>query len=271
MTDVTTVDVKNQFCTYWDGKISWLERLCLTSVRHAGFNLTVFTSTPQALRDELPDFDIVDIREVIPDTHIAYIYREQRGGLRVFSDIARLYMLLQGRGIWTDADCIFQHDVSTQASHMFGWISPKRLNNAVLYLPAQSSILNDYISSITALPLRSPWATLRVRLFRDIEILLHGNVPRDAGRSSIGPRALTYFVIKHGLQDLAVPPDVYYPVLEYQSHVLVDADDRECRSLLTHQTQIVHAWQGTLKGLGALDQNPVAGSFAASELKRIGL
>lgn len=263
--------VKKQFCTYWDGSVSWLERLSLSSVRHAGFDLTIYTYEPQALRAQLSGFDVVDIREVVPDQHIAYVYRQQRGGLRVFSDIARLYMLQQKRGIWTDADCIFQNSVATKSDYMFGWISSKRINNAVLYLPASSAILDDYLKSVTALPLRAPWATWRVQLFRELEILWHGKIPRDAGRSSIGPRALTHFVTKHRLRDFAAAREVYYPLLEHEADKLVRADDRACRAALTVDTQIIHAWQGTLKDFGALKDLPPQSSFAAAELKRIGL
>jgi hypothetical protein len=271
MTQAIIAAPKTTFCTYWDGTITWLERLCLSSVIGAGFKLKIFTSDPLALRAQLSGFDVIDIREIVPDGHIAYLYREQRGGLRVFSDIARLYMLRQAIGIWTDADCLFQPEVNTQRAYMFGWISPKRLNNAILYLPPHSAVLDDYLTAVTALPLRSPWATWRVRLFREIEILWHGKVPRDAGRSSIGPRALSHFVRKHGLLDQAVAQHVYYPLLEREAGLLVAADDRACRAKISAQTEIIHAWQGTLKGMGVLEQPPSSGSFAAAEIKRIGL
>jgi hypothetical protein len=270
MSDMTTLP-QRRFCTYWDGTVTWLERLCLSSVMHAGFGLTIFTYEPKALRSQLAGFDIVDIRELIDDQHVAYIYRQQRGGLRVFSDIARLYMLKREIGIWTDADCIFQDHVRIDRPYMFGWISPKRINNAILYLPATSAILDDYLTTLTAVPLRAPWATWRVRVFREIEILSGGKIPRDAGRSSIGPRALTYFVNKYGLRDQAQPQKCYYPLVENEAYKLVDADDRACRAALDETTEIMHAWQGTLKGLGVLEQMPPQGSFAHAEIKRLGL
>src|SRR5690606_18370024 len=100
--------------------------------------------------------------------------------------------------IWVDLDCLMLKPTMPESEHVFGFLS-KKLNNAVLRLPADSPIIDDYIQTVTADPLRTPWSTFRRRAMREIEIVFGRSQPRASVRTNIGPRALTYFAKKHDL------------------------------------------------------------------------
>ena len=261
--------MSGRICTYWQGPVSWLERLCVASMVEQGYEVEVFTNDVAALKAQGLHSVISDVRDVLPLTSPGWLYIGQPGGIRVFSDIARLAMLKHDRGVWADPDCYFQGRLTPREDHVFGWMSDTRIANGLLYLPPGSAVLDDYYSALSTVPLRAKWVNIRLRIEREWEILTGGAIPRHAGRSSVGPRALTWFLKKHGLERLAVPIATFYPVSEARTRDLIDPDDRAARDSFIDETVVVHAWQSTLRMLGALAAPPPPSSFLGQQLSRL--
>ena len=119
--------------------------------------------------------------------------------------------------------------------------------------------------------MRAPWATPRVRISRELSILCGNDFPRDIEDMSIGPRALTYFVARLGLQAHASPQARFYPLRDNETHLLIAADDRAARTMIRPETEIVHAWHGKLKQLKALDALPPATSWLGQQCAAYGI
>jgi hypothetical protein len=256
--------------SYWDGATSWAEDLCVRSMRATGHGLTIYSYDPEGLRKTGLHDDIRDAREVIGEEHPAYRYFKDRR-FTLFSNIIRLEMLRQNRGLWVDLDCYMIRPLRPASSHVYGYSSAGRLNGAVLQLPAGEPVTEDYYRGITADPLRIPWATFRRIVVREMEILMGRSQPDTRAPTNIGPRALTYYVRKHGLLHHAVPEPVFYPIPSRDTALLGDPDDRKARALITEKTVIVHLWQGYLKHFGLLKQRPPATSYLGQALAAYGM
>lgn len=255
--------------SFWGGEVTWLERLCARSMVEAGHSLTIYSYEPHALREADLPAEIRDAREIM-SRELFDSYREV-GRFALFSDVFRLQLQLQGKGIWVDLDCYVVKQLRPAGEYVFGLLAPGKLNGAVLGLPATSPMALDYISAISAVPLRTPWATFRRRLKRNLEILAGRPLPRPKDQTNIGPRALTYFAKKHDVMKHAVPQDVFYPVASKHATVFAAADDRAARAAITDRTVIVHLWRTMLKEAGLLDNLPPPTSYLGQCCQRFGL
>lgn len=255
--------------TYWDGPVSWLGRACVASMQDVGHQVTIFTADPPALKDAGFGAPLADVRDALPDTSIAYRYRE-KGLFSYFADIARLALLKRQAGVWTDADCLFLSPLRDKTEYIMGGTGDGKVNNAVLLMPHDSPVLHDYLQAITAYPMKMPWATLRRRIQRYLASFRSGEP--QITHNSIGPRALTYYVRKHRLQGFVSPPQRFYPVSPSEVACLVDPDDRTARAKIElGETLIVHAWHNSLRVRRALESPPPATSFLGQQCRRLGI
>lgn len=258
-----------RFASFWEGPITWLERLCVRSILNAGHHLTIYSYTPAALRDSGIEADIRDSREVLPESAIEHF--RSVGRYALFANIFRVELQRQGKGIWVDLDCHFLEQLYPLSPYVFGLIVPGKLNNAVLGLPLGSPMADAYMAAMTAVPLKTPWATFRRRLKRELEILLGRPLPHPSKQTNIGPRALTYFANKYGLMEHAFPQDAFYPVATNDALTLIARDDRVVQAALTQRTVLVHLWHGQLKKHGLLAELPPASSYLGQACKKFGI
>ena len=245
--------------SFWEGPISWIERLCVRSVLNAGHRLTIYTYDPQMLRKSGIEGDICDAREVLAECTVESFRSVGRHAL--FSDLFRLELQRQNKGIWVDLDCYFLKPLLPTSDYVFGLIIPGKLNGAVLGLPLGCPMAEEYMRAITTVPLRTPWATWRRRLVREAEILLGKPVPHPSKQTNIGPRALTHFATRYGLMKYAVAQHVFYPIATNDACLLVQPDDRPVHRSIREDTLIVHLWHGQLKKLGFTERLPPKGSY----------
>jgi len=253
--------------SFWQGPVGWLERLCLASVRAAGHRIELYTTDVAALRGEGLAEDVFDVRDVMDVGSAERLYLDG-GHLPLFSDIVRLRLQKLGRGMWADCDCLFLAPVAISSPVILGWYPTGRAGNSVIYLERGSPLLDDYYAGVTKVPLDVPWATRRVRLWRRLEAFVGHKLPSNPGRMAIGPRALTYFVEKHGLAASLLPASVFYPVAQADCIELVNPDDRIVSNMLRDDSLMVHAWHTNLKNAGALRDLPPPTSYLGQAYKR---
>jgi hypothetical protein len=169
-----------------------------------------------------------------------------------------------------DLDCYLLKPVVPASDFVFGFSSPKKLNNAVLRLPAGCQMINDYMRAITADPLRTPWSTFRRRVQRNAEILFGRSQPKTSVRTNIGPRALTYFARKHGVIKHAMAQPVFYAILNRETKLLAEAGD-PVSAKLPPEAVMVHLWRGRLKKLDLLSETPGGSSYLGKACKEFGI
>lgn len=250
---------KMQLVSFWDGPVSWVERLCAASMRQQGHALTLYSYNPEALAAQGLDADVCDARDVLPETDTIQRYRSAKR-FAMFANYFRLSLLRHGKGAWVDLDCLMLKPLDTKSGYLFGYSSRKKLNNAVLWLPADSPMLADYMASIWAEPLHTPWSSFGRWMKREIEILSGRSLPATMARTNVGPRALTYFARKHGVIKYAEPRDVFYAIPTASADLFFRPDDRVTERL-TPRTVLVHLWKGRIRRHGYLSEPPPATSY----------
>ncbi len=245
---------------YWDGPISWLERLSVASILEHGHTLTIYSYHPDELAKSGLHSDIRDAREVIAEDDPSYRYIPARR-FTLFTNVFRLVAQMKSLGIWVDLDCLFLKELALTDEYLFGWLSDVKLNGAILKLPAVCEMTQDYYKGISASPLRTPWSTFRRQIHREFEILIGKKEPSLKTRTNIGPRALTYYANRHDTIGFAQEKSVFYPLSSSEAPHLTTADDSFARSSVKENTIVMHAWQGKLKRENCLAAMPVASSY----------
>ena len=183
--------------SFWNGKVTWLERLCVHPMLGTGHDVEVFTSEPVKLKLEL-DCKIRDVQEVMQENTLGELYKK-RGWFAFYADMVRLELLRRNLGTWSDLDCLFLRPLDLDEEYVFGLCDEKRVNNAILHLPFDCEMLNDYHAAVNTMPLRAPWATNHIKIRRNIEIFFGQQIPTNPTKMAIGPRALSWFLKKHAL------------------------------------------------------------------------
>ncbi len=224
--------------SFWTGPITWMERLCVASARRVGHTLTVFSYDPAPLREAGLGVSVADARDV-------YICDDGLSDLRqsrpdYFSDHFRLEGMARGLGTWVDLDVVFLTPLP-DTPYLFGWENDEVIGSAVLRIPAGSDLLDSYLAYCRQRPIRPapPWWPATRRIVHTLKYHSNKWRGRKPARLLYGPVALTHFVREHGLLEMAVPPEVIYPVSRAQ--LFYDPVDR-VGGLLTPRTAVVHLW-----------------------------
>lgn len=250
--------------SFWRGPVTWIERLCVASMLEVGHRVEVFSYEPESLSKAGLECEIRDAWEVLPAPDDILPRNRGTTAEAVLSDVFRLHLMKQERGLWSDMDCLFLRPVDFQGE-IFAWQTPDLIANGVLRLSADNPALDDYIAFTQKRPVICPWWTFEKAVRMRVRYALTGtSTPPTEG--PFGPRALTYFLEKHSCQDAALNPDVFYSVPATRAADTLDPID-PVSSILSEETRIVHLWRGQLSKLPP----PPPSSFVGKHLKRLSI
>jgi hypothetical protein len=229
--------------TLWIGEsLGPIERACLMSVLRQGHPLTLYCySEPKGVPAGVT---LGDAAEILPaDQLIRY---RRGGGASIFANRFRYELQRLGKGIWVDCDLYLLAPIDFAEPHLFGRQAPDVINNAVLRLPPDSPLLPPLLALFEdrivprwmSLPAR---IAARARLWR-------------TGRSGIasmpwgttGPHAITAVAKAAGLDRLARPEEVFYPVHWRGADWIKDPKTR-LEDVVTPRTVAVHLWNEYIK------------------------
>jgi hypothetical protein len=239
-----------QVFTYWSGPVSWLERLSARTAKATGHDLTVFSYEPDELRNEGLSARIEDGREVFCDPSIDHLRRKFPSH---FSNQFRLEGLAKGIGIWCDLDLVYLRQIGSEPV-LFGWESESTICNAVLRLPADCALLQDYLALIRRrpVPYSMPWWTRRQHIRFALKRLERFVTGRSPPRFQYGPLALTHLAKQHGLDAIAAEQDVFYPLPPTKSAVSRFCDAGGVEGYITPRTRTVHSPSAAARTTGAV-------------------
>ena len=263
--------------SFWFGELSWLERLCLASFAHHGHPVHLYGYEPIA---GLPDgVEWRDAADVVPRERL--VFYKGRGTAGVFSDLFRMSLMRQQRGIWADADMYCVRPIANPPPYLFGYERAPRpdgtggsINGAVLLLPHDAPLLDDLLSVFDEgeRPLFEP----HLPPFRRLEVaarrLLGAKVPPEYMQyGATGPFALTHFVRVRGLTRFVQPTDVFYPV-PYEGIPALMRAGSSIGDAVTERTLAVHIWRSQLTDRGRAGiGTPEPGSALANLCRREGI
>ncbi|WP_149139592.1 hypothetical protein [Gemmobacter caeruleus] len=241
---------KREVGTLWiGGGLSWMEQLCLKSFVDAGQKITLFHY------EDIPNVPegviLRDGREILDtDNFLKY---EKKDSFALFADLFRLHMIHKCPGmIWVDTDVYCQRPMDYDSDYVMGFELPgnRRINNAVLGLPADSDLLRamlDFTADLYPKPDFLPK--------EDHEACLAAaaaGTPLHVSQLTWGvwgPLMVTHFAHKLGLADKALPLPAFYPVpfprrLEFLRRAeVVDMS-------VSDETTALHVWASNKREIG---------------------
>ncbi len=237
---------EHQIGALWiEGRLSFLEQLCLTSYRSAGHHVVLFHYGPV---ENVPEgVELADARRILPDDDV--LVHERTGSPAPHADRFRYHMLAKlDRTIWADTDayCVAPH--GTKTGHFHGWESDSHVNNGVLALPQDSATLAallEFTSDPAAIP---EW--LPPRRQRALEAAKAAGEALHAGQMSWGiwgPQALTHYLKKTGEVVHSLDREVLYPI-SFQDRRMLLRPGVDLSAMITERTLSVHLYGRRIRG-----------------------
>ncbi|MBJ3785821.1 hypothetical protein [Devosia sediminis] len=249
--------------SFWHGRLSWLEVLCITAFRRRGHPVHVYSYEPI---ESLPEgAEWRDAAAVLPRERL--VFYKGKGTPGVFSDHFRYAVLRQGLGVYADLDIYLLKPIEGPPDYLFAWERPGSVNGAVLHIPAGAPLLDDLIAifETTERPLFEPhlppmrrWEVAIRRLFGDRV------TPEHMQYGATGPMALTHYVAAHGLVGQVRSSATFYPV-PYEGIPALMKAGSNLDAAITPETLGVHLWRSQLTDRGRAGLPlPEAGSALAA-------
>ena len=234
--------------SFWHGPLSWLERVSIASFVRQGHPVHVYSYEPEG---DLPTgAEWKNAEDVLPRDKM--FFYKGRGTPGAFSDLFRMSLMRQVRGIWADCDVYCVRPIEGLGDYIFSWERPGSINGAVLRIPADAPLLDDLLSIFETdnRPLFEPHLPLGRRLEVAARRLLGDPVPPAYMQyGATGPFALTHFVPKHGLLDKVLPNTVFYPVAYKDIPALMEPGS-DIKDIIQPNTRGVHIWRSQLTRRG---------------------
>jgi hypothetical protein len=205
--------------------------------------------------EDLPDgVELMDANATIPRHQV--IRHRKTGSYALFSDIFRYRLLRNGADVYADCDMFCLKPIE-RADYIFGFETDTQINGAILALPPDSPLLQT-LADISEDPgFIPPWLKPRKRFTRRLamKLRLHRGISA-MGWGTIGPKAITHYAKALGVEHLAQPMDVFYPVDSRRVTALFDPD-LTVADITTGRTRCVHLYNEMIRRHG-LDQIPVS-------------
>lgn len=248
-------------CLWIGPNLRPLELVCLLSMLKHGHRVRLFT---YAGLDNVPDgIEVCNAREILPEERIA---RHRRtGSMSITADVFRYALMRKSLGAWLDADVLLLKPLKRARTQMFGMQTSDFINNAVLYLPKESSVLESLCAFTDNLHPIPPWFPLWRRKFLSLRNCI--GKPKHVSQMSwgvFGPQALTHFVFEHAQENFACPAHDFFPVPFEQAHgPFMTSYDTASR--IRPDTRALHLWNHRLRKPSRLRPDNPAGKLVVEK------
>ena len=231
--------------TFWTGRTSPYERLCLTSWLAQGFPVEVYTLDEGI---DLPAGAIRrDAREIFQTDRVwRYEHGPRIGSAALHSNLMRYRLLEQGKW-WLDTDVVLLNDTIPTGDFFLGWESSHTIGTAVMRLPPGSKLLRKTTKLADAGAPTAKWG-------------------------DIGPNLVTRLVRELGLMGQVSDMHIAYPIHFSKAGQMFDPAAREEVEQATREATFLHLWNSTLREFGLPEfLGPPAGSYLDALFQRFGL
>lgn len=211
------------FQSLWIGeRLGPMERLSIESFLHFDYEFHLFAYSPPA--GTPPGTTILDAREVLPEDEVFFVRRGfGKGSPAFFADRFRYAMLHQRGGWWVDTDVVCIAPWEFDAEHVVGAQRQDDgvgVNNAVIKAPAGSPLMERCLEIFAGVdPDHAPWG-------------------------STGPLLLAEAMSDTRMDDIAQPPDVFYPIDYWRIEELFNDGDPPADTVGVHLWNAVWAKRG---------------------------
>jgi len=199
-------------CLFWHGaRLRRLDRLCVASMVLTGQRTVLYSYEPVA---DVPE-GVVHARaqDVIPEAEFRAKVGSGEWSLNQFSDIFRVTLMKQGRGVWLDTDIYLARPfLPDPGRHFLAWENGHRFGVSALYFPPDSPVIrafDDYLASGEVVP---PWLGFRRRVGRPLWLRLRGKPVRPSvlGITIFANDGISRLFRRFGLESQVAPKGTFY-------------------------------------------------------------
>lgn len=249
----------------WIGpRMGPLHAACVASFVRHGHRVVLHAYEP--VEDAPIGVEMADANRLMPEAEILP-FRGTRF-LALASDLMRYEILRQGLGLYVDVD-VYCYRPMEDADFIFGWEAHKTIAGGVLKMPADHPALGHLLAVRGTPNYLPPWAGPRLRLYHAMRLLvgrpykLH-EIPLGWGWA--GPELVSWACRETGIDSLALPFDVLYPVPGDRDALLFDPA-LSLEDVTTSRTRYIHVYHHNRKDdvLSVPPSSP-AGRIMAGEL-----
>jgi len=227
----------------WIGpQLGPIHAACLRSFLRAGHRTILHCFA--APTDVPKGIELADAGKLLPESRL--IRHKASNSVAIFSDLLRYELLRAELGLYVDCDMFCVSPIEDE-DYIFGWSSPKSINNAVLKLPAQSPALLDLCQIKNGgfiPPWFTPWHKLQIRFRQTLGG--RGLSIEDLPWGSSGPKTLTWYARHYRIDHYAKKKEVFYPIDNHDLALLFDPE-RAIEDLITPLTKAVHLYNEYFK------------------------
>lgn len=240
-----------QFVSFWNGELDGITYGCLSSFPYFGARLRLYSYNDKL---KVPSgIELADAREICADESLVGRYiADGKAEPAKFANLFR-YLLLQKTGVcWVDCDflCLgrpnFQNDAFV-FGRQFAKEHHHSINNAVLKLPSDSTVLGNLIEQASAV------------------------VDLDQQWGVIGPELLTRVFAEIGLAERARPIHDFYPIPPRSFWKPLLPQEKKSVEVAVSKSRLLHLWHNQFKRSG-YDKTaaPPKGSYLHDVFARTG-
>jgi len=239
--------------TFWSGNLGPVERACLRSVLTQGHALSLYCYQRPA---NVPKgVSICDASTILPEQ---VLLSYGAGSIAIFSDRFRYELLRRSLGTWVDTDMYLVNELDESSLYLYGKQEPGIINNAVLRVPADSQLLAELLEIFQEERIPT-WLNFR----QYFSAYYRKCITSKTGVSRMpwgttGPGAMTALTHALGLEKLAAPSAIFYPVHWRQANWILDPSINAC-DVVSKTTVGIHLWNEVIRGFK--NSSAPSGSF----------
>ncbi len=179
----------------WIGEqLGYVERLTRVSALSVGHPFTLYSYTPERLRDVPSGVEVRDANDVVAYESLARYF--DGGWAALGSDFFRYALQAKGLGYWVDLDLYFIRPIDFQDDYVFGWEHEASIDGAVLRLPPDSAMVRE-LCDISHVNWKPPFYGPRKTVAFYWRRLIEGDLrPENYRWGTFGPTFLTDLATK---------------------------------------------------------------------------
>lgn len=218
----------------WIGpRMGAIHAACLRSFLRTGHRVVLHTYGP--VEDAPAGVELSDAGKLFPFDNVR-LHKPSRS-YSTAANLIRYEIQARGLGLYVDCDVYCYRPMPAREGYIFGWESDQTINNAVLQLPPGP--LLEAMRSTGKRGWVPPWGHPAQQLLRRLHAPFRTIYDRGFGYS--GPKALSWYARELGLDHLAEPPDVFYPV-GFERVGLWTSPGLRLADIVTPRTHYVHLY-----------------------------
>lgn len=233
----------------WIGRLSRIEKICLKSFLYHGHQVELYAY------DDIPDVPdgviVKDANEVLDESEV-FVYGEinknGKGSVAGFANHFRYKMLHSSdNAFWVDMDVLCLKPFQFEQELIFGWQDGVYINNAVIGTKKRKHKLFTELITYCENPFRvKRWDGWKLSSRKLLNSALRKNSTEYIPWGLTGPRALTGYVNKLGLDRCAVRQNHFYPIDQFEWKKIFFEPAQKLESLLS-DSYAIHLWNEKMR------------------------